>query len=366
MIYILFLPFFSFLVFVFHDFLPKNLILVAVCLFFALFAAFRGVDVAADLVVYQDWYAHRDEESGYLERPGYFEALYFLLNDVFSRIGINFRVFVGLLAFLAVFIKVNVLMGFAKSAWAAAVSVLIYSLTFYLLHEFTQIRAGLAVAFIFLALLALVHQKRLLFVLFVLTAAGFHSSALTAFTLLLPCCSARTRWIDWGLCSILGVLYLLFGGGISPGVVLLDWLSSFDPRVALYISMAESGQSLAANPLSASALLLLVLSLSLMRAEANPELFSTMDKHEMKALVLTRRSCLIGLIFLASFSPIPELALRLFEINIALLPVLAVIVFSQQGLLLQKLLLLLWTAVVAAIYIGREEGLVQPYVLFFS
>jgi len=364
-IYILVLPFFSFLIFAFHDFLPKNLILLAVCLFFAIFSAFRGIDVAADLVVYQDWYAHRDEENGYLERPGYFEALYFLLNDAFSKVGIHFRVFVGFLTFLAVFIKVNVLIGFSKNSWAAAVSVLIYALTFYLLHEFTQIRAGLAVAFIFLALLARVHQKRLLFVLFVLMAAGFHSSAVTAFILLLPCCTAGTRWIDWGLCSILGALYLLFGAEISLGVVLLDWLSSFDPRLALYISMAESGQSLAANPLSASALLLLVLSLSLMRVEVNPDLLSAMDKHEMKALVLTRRSCLIGLIFLASLSPIPELALRLFEINIALLPVLAVVVFSQQGWHLQKLLLLLWTVVVTAIYVGREEGLVQPYVLFF-
>lgn len=366
MIYILFFLFFSCFVFIVYDFLPKNLILVVICLFFALFAALREINVAADLLVYQDWYTNRDEGSGYLERPGYFEALYFLLNDTFSKIGINFRVFVGFLAFLAVLIKVNVLMSFAKSAWAAAASVLIYSLTFYLLHEFTQIRAGLAVAFIFLALLALVYQKRLLFLLFILTAAGFHSSAVVAFILFLPCCSTRTRWIDWGLCSILGVLYLLFGAGISLGVVLLDWLSSFDPRVALYISMAESGKSLAANPLSASALLLLILTLSLMRAEVDPELLSTMNKHEMKALVLTRRSCLVGLIFLTSFSHIPELALRLFEINIALVPVLAVIVFSQQSLFLQKLLLLLWTATVSAIYIGREEGLVQPYVLFFS
>jgi len=364
--YILILPLFSFFIFACYDFVPKSLNLVAGCLLFSIFAAFRGIDVGADLMVYQDWYTDRNEESGFLERPGYFEALYFLLNDIFSALGVHFRVFVGFLAFLAVFIKVSVLMSFSRNAWAVGAGVLIYALTFFLLHEFTQIRAGLAVAFIFLALMALVREKRMLFVLGVAMAAGFHSSAVMALLLLLPCCSPQTRWIDWALCGVVGALYLLFGGGFSPGVVLLEWLGSFDPRVALYISMAESGHSQAANPFSASAMLLLVLSLSLMRVEINPALVSGLDRHELKALVLTRRSCLIGLIFLASLSPIPELALRLFEINIALLPVLAVIVFSQQGWLVQKLLLLLWTVAVAVIYIGREEGLIEPYVLFFS
>ena len=366
MIYIVILPFLSFLIFIFYDLLPKNLNLLIVCLLFAFFAALRQIDVAADLGVYEDWYTFRDPENGFLERPGYFEALYFLLNDMFSALGIHFRIFIGLMAFLAVFIKMRVLVNFSKHGGAAAIGVLIYALTFFLLHDFTQIRAGLAVAFIFLALMARVHEKRLLFVLCVLAATGFHSSAVMAFMLLLPSHGTQTRWIDWGLCIMVSILYFLFSGGISPGAVLLDMLSTFDPRVALYISLADSGHSQTANPFSASAMLLMALALSLMRVDVDPERVSVMGRHELQALVLIRRSFLIGLIFLASFASIPELALRLFEINIALLPVLAVIVFSHQGWLLQKLLLLLWTVVVAAIYIGRDEGLVQPYVLFFS
>jgi hypothetical protein len=341
-----------------------------ICLLLAIllatFAAFRGPEVASDFLVYQDWYLHRDEETSFLERPGYFEALYFVLNDIFSVAGMQFRIFIGFLAFFAVFIKTNVLLSFARNAWAAGIGVLIYTLTFYLLHEFTQIRAGLAVAFIFLAFQALVHEKRTFFVFWVLVAIGFHSSAIMAFTLLLPYHGSHVRWLDWALLGVTGMVYVLAVLGMGLGVWLVDLLGAFDPRVALYISMAENGNSDAANPFSASAMLLLVLVVCLMEVGNNRQQSSGLDAPEVKVMVLVRRSILIGLSCLALFSPIPELALRLFEINIALLPILAAIVFSQQGWLLQKFLLLLWVCALTAIYIGREEGLVQPYVLFFT
>jgi len=337
-----------------------------VAIFLALFAAMRGGDVAADFMVYEDWYTARDGLSGFLERPGYFESLYFIWNDFSAAIGIPFRLFVGFLAFLAVFIKTNVILNFSRNAWAAGISVLIYTNTFYLLHEFTQIRAGLAVAFIFLAIQALVHEKRTVFVLWVLVAAGFHSSAVMAFMLLLPYHGSHARWLDWALLGVTGMVYALAALGIGLGVLLVDLLSAFDPRVALYISMAESGQSDAANPFSASAMLLLILVVCLMGVGNESRQMADLDMQQVKVMVLVRRSILIGLSCLALFSPIPELALRLFEINIALLPILAAIVFSQQGWLLQKFLLLLWACALTAIYIGREEGLVQPYVLFFT
>ena len=335
-------------------------------LLLALFAALRGADVAGDFTVYEDWYVHRDIENGFLERPGYFEALYFLLNDIFALQEVPFRFFVGLLAFVAVFIKIHVMTSFSKNAWAVAIGVLIYACTFYLLHEFTQIRAGLAVAFIFLALHALVGEKMLLFVLWVLVAAGFHSSAVMAFLLLLPYHGARARWVDWILFASTGIVFILATRGISLGGSLVDMLTKFDPRMALYISMAESGKSESANPFAVSALSLLVLTLALSWMENSRLEMSNLAEREVNVLVLVRRSLLIGLTCLALLSPIPELALRLYEINIALVPVMAVIIFSQKNWLFQKFLLILWGAAVTFVYIAREEGLVQPYVLFFS
>lgn len=343
---------------------------VAICLLLAVllatFAALRGPDVANDFTVYQDWYSYRDAENGYLERPGYFEALYFLLNDAFAAASVQFRIFVGILAFVAVFIKTKVILNFSKSSLAAGIGILVYLFTFYLLHEFTQIRAGLAVAFIFLAVQSLVNERRAFFFFWILVAAGFHSSAVVALLLLLPYHDARARWLDWVLLGVTGMIYVLAALGIGLDVLLIDLLSTFDPRVALYISMAEGGYSNAANPFAISAILLLLLALFLMGAHGDNKPMSELDMQDIKALVLIRRSVLIGLSCLALFSRIPEIALRLFEINTALIPILVAIVFSRQGWFLQKFLLLLWTSALIFIYIWREDGLVQPYVLFFA
>lgn len=346
--------------------MPAAVVCLLLAILLATFAAFRGPEVAFDFTVYRDWYAHRDEETGFLERPGYFESLYFVLNDVFSVAGMQFRFFIGFLAFFAVFIKTNVMLTFARNASAAGIGVLIYTFTFYLLHEFTQIRAGLAVAFIFLAIQALMHEKRAFFIFWILVAVGFHSSAIMAFTLLLPYHGSRVRWLDWALLGVTGMVYVLAALGMGLGLWLVDLLSAFDPRVALYISMAENGNSAAANPFSASAMLLLILVVCLMEVGKNRHHRSGLNAQDVKAIVLIRRSMLIGLSCLAVFSSVPELALRLFEINIALLPILVTIVFSREGWLLEKFLLLLWAFTLTAIYIGRDEGLVQPYLLFFT
>lgn len=339
---------------------------IAVSVFLATFASLRGSDVASDFTVYEDWYANRDLGIGLLDRPGLFESLYFRLNDIFSVNGIPFRIYIWLLAFMAVFIKIKVIASFAKSGRAVGVSVLIYAFTFYLLHEFTQIRAGVAIAFIFLAVRALVGGNRTHFALLVVLATGFHSSAVMALLLLLPYRGSRAHWIDWGLLVITGILVALAALGIAVGAAFIDVLAKFDPRLALYISLADSGQSEAANPFSVSALLLLALALSLIGVEFNRGKISNSDEQDAYAMVLVRRSILIGLSFLVSLSPIPQLALRLFEFNIVLVPIIAAIFFSRSGWLLQKGLLLLWTGVIAYVFIFRDEGLVQPYVLFFS
>lgn len=337
---------------------------IAIAVLMATFAALRGPDVASDFIVYEDWYVNRDLGNGFLERPGLFEAVYFLLNDFFVLIGIPFRFFIGFLAFTAVFMKTNVIVSFAKSGRAIGISVLIYAFTFYLLHDFTQIRAGLAIAFIFFAVRALVDGKRMYFVLLILLATGFHSSALMASLLLLPHRGSIARGIDWGLFLITGGVFLLAMRGVAIGAALVDVLTTFDPRIALYVSLAEGGQSEAANPFAVSALLLLALALSLAGIEFNRRLLDPLDEREELAIVLVRRSILIGLSCLVALSPIPEIAMRVFEINIALLPILAAIVFSHRGWLLQKSLLLLWTGAIFYVFIVRDEGLVRPYVFF--
>ena len=366
MVYLLFFIFVSLVVGVLFEITPRIFLCLVTAVFLSVFAAMRGADVAADFTVYEDWYTDRSGLGGFLERPGYFESLYFFVNDCFAATGVPFRFFLGFVAFVAVFIKTHVMISFTKDGGAAIVCMLIYAFTFYLLHEFTQIRAGLAVAFIFLAIQALIREKQQVFVLWVVVAAGFHSSAVMALLLLLPYHAAYARWLDWALLGITGMFYTFAVFGVGLGVLIIDLLSALDPRVALYINLAESGHSDASNPFAIPAMLLLTLALCLMGIHKGGQPTLGLQSQEVKAVVLIRRSMLVGLSCLALFSSIPELSLRLFEINIAFVPILAAIVFSQSGWLLQKFLLLFWASALAVIYIGREEGLVQPYLLFFA
>jgi hypothetical protein len=348
-----------------YSVIPTRLICVFVGFVLATFAAIRGPDVASDFMVYQDWYGRREVETGFLERPGYFEALYFLLNDIFVAAGIKFRVFVGFLALSAVFIKLKVILSFAGNSRAAGIGILIYANTFYLLHEFTQIRAGLAVAFIFLAVQSLVNERRTVFVLWVVVAAGFHSSAVMAFLLMFSYRGARARWIDSGLMFATGSVYILAIGGFSIGESLVGMLTTLDTRLDFYVSLTEGGQSEVANPFAASALLVLALALSLSSTGWTRLQSNILDARNVIAIVLVRRSILIGVTCLVSLTSLPALALRLFEIEIALLPILVVIIFSQRKWYLQKSIILCWVLVVSYLYIAREDGLVGPYVLSF-
>jgi hypothetical protein len=311
------------------------------------------------------WFSSRDIDNGFLGRPAVFEAVYFFLNDFFEACEIPFRIFIWFLAFVSVFVKVNVIVYFSKSSLAAGVSVLIYAFVFFLLHEFTQIRVGLAIACIFLAVRALVGGSRVHFLLFVALAAGFHSSALMALLLLLPYGSHRARWVDFCIYLLTAAVTVFTLSGAAVWDELLIALSSFDPRIALYVEYSIRGHSQASNPFPLTAILLLVLVVSLIGVEFIRDEKSTLEDRDVYIIVLARRSILIGFTCLVALSPVPELALRLFEIEIALIPILSAVIFSRKEWFFDKFLLLLWTGALAFIYISRDEGLVRPYVFFF-
>ena len=151
----------------------------------------------------------------------------------------------------------------------------------------------------------------------------------------------------------------------------------FDARVALYVSFAEKAHAEAANPLSVPALLLFALAMSLVGVEhrrsrpprPGAEVSEARLAHEASArrvLHLVRRGLLFGLVFLIAFAPIKEVALRLFEIFAALLPLLAAVLFSMRRHHASKLLLIGWAAATGFIYMLREEGLVKSYVVYFT
>jgi hypothetical protein len=351
-------------------FLVEDNCIVAIISFAAIlasFAALRGSDVAADFTVYESWYFDPSESNGLLDRAGLFEAIYFFLNNIFMQIGLPFRVFVWILAFSAVSLKTWVLFSFSRSAQAFAVALLIYTFSLYPLHDFTQIRAGLAVAVLFLAFRQLVEGHRWHFVWLVLMAAGFHSSALVAVLLLLPSRGRVGAFTHVALILVTLMFILLAASGTSAGAALAQVLIPLDPRLDLYLSGEDGAESLVANPLSLMVLLPFALVLSLMPASFNSS--ETEASYQIRgnyAITLACRSIIFGLCFLESMWEFQTVALRLYELHMSLIPILAALVFSRRALLLPKALLLLWAAGAAYFFVFRDDAPVHPYMWLFS
>lgn len=343
-----------------------GLVILLAAVVLAVFAALRGPEIASDFITYQSWYYQRQTDASFIARPGILEALYFFLSDLFAAAGLSFRYFVFAMAAVATYLKMRVMLRFSRTAMAYCVALLSYLLWFYLLHDFTQIRAGIAVAIVFLAFQELMQGGRIRFALLVLAAAGFHSSALLFLALLLPYGGPAGRVIHFSLIALSVLFIVLSAFGISAGIALATRLESFDPRLQFYIAGAMAEDSAIANPFPVMGVItfLLVMSLSRICWAA----IDGKDEHEPDAyaLLLISRSVLIGVCFLETMWMVQAIALRLYEITAALLPILVAIVFSRKGWMLQKMLALLWMLGAAYVAIFRADGLVRPYMVFFQ
>ena len=345
--------------------LSRSGIAIIVALLLATFAGLRGPGVAADFHTYESWYWARSIENGFLERPGYFEILYILLNDTSASLEIPFRLFLWGIALVAICIKVNVISSFAKNREALVGGIAVYAFSFYLLHEFTQLRVGLALAFVFLAFRAILNGNRCKCLVWIMVAMGFHSSSLLALLLIIPHRGFIARTFDIWLCMLTMIFYVLAMSGVAAGLSLVNALVEFDPRVALYVANFQAGLANDANPMAITSIVLLILALSLTSICRHKQLVSPMNDREMHAVFLIRRYMFVGLCCTVLFFPIPELAQRILEFSVALLPLLGAILFSERGWLLQKTLILIWTIGIAYHYI-MNAALVNEYVLYFS
>lgn len=345
---------------------PRTLSVFVVSVILATFAALRDAGVSADLTVYEDWYFNRITDSGFLPRPSVFEGLYFLLSDLFLEIGSPFRVFVWGAAFFAIALKVWVLLKYSKVAEAFVFALLAYFFSFYLLHEFTQIRVGMAMAVLFFAFQFLVNGRRVQFICFVLLATGFHSSALAALLLLLPYRGRIGNVIHVLLVLAAFVFIFLATLGFSAGVSAIQGVAHLDPRLDFYLSNFNGGGQETANPfpVMGGVALLLVLSLSDLCLKDDEQQFSC-EVREDDAIRLICRSILIGLCFLDSMWMVQTIALRFYEFFTAFMPILVGIVFSRREFFLQKGLALIWVFGAAYTSIFNGDGLVRPYVWLF-
>lgn len=149
----------------------KNILYICLTLLFISIAGFRLLGWANDTANYYEMVVYQDELR--LATKEFFFRLIIFLNDfIFNS---NFTVFLLIFAFLGVSIKMYV---FVKYSKIVMLSVILYFLTYFWLHEYIQIRAGVATGIFLLTIKDLSEGNAKKYFFKVFFAIMFHWSSI--------------------------------------------------------------------------------------------------------------------------------------------------------------------------------------------
>jgi len=134
------------------------------------------------------------------------EMFFLVVSKVVHKAGLNSFFLFLIFAAISLSIKFWLISTHSKDK---ALSLALFSSYFFLLHDSTQIRFGMAVAFAYLALHFLADNRKLLFSVTVIFAAVMFHNAVLVFLVMLLFTSARsTLWV-FGMIAVAFVLYPL-------------------------------------------------------------------------------------------------------------------------------------------------------------
>lgn len=154
----------------------NEIIYKIVCLLCVLFVAFREIGIDHDSLGYYNYYNMGDEMWVFAEPT--FGVISIFVKFIFN----DFRFLLIIYAIIGVVLKFIVIKRISEYRW---LTVLVYFSTFFLLHEFTQIRASVASGLFLLALIYLVKKRIMVYVGLILFACFWHYSALILLPLFL-------------------------------------------------------------------------------------------------------------------------------------------------------------------------------------
>lgn len=172
-------------------------ILLIVC------AAARPIGFDRDSPNYENFYMHPDNGLSEIS----VEPSFLMICKACSMFSQDVRLVFILFAFLGVALK---LYAIQKFRFMLFFPVLIYFSNFFMLHELTQIRVGVASALFLIAIPHLANGKRLVAFLILLLSCVFHYSALALLPFLFFDNSPLSRWKKIVLCGIIPVCYVMY------------------------------------------------------------------------------------------------------------------------------------------------------------
>jgi len=304
-------------------------LVIAVLVFMAVFTAYY-MSGSADYKGYVTYFLCSQNEFCLKSGELNFERSYALISNFFYtflfREGASWVI--AFYSTVALCIKLPLLQRYSRHF---GVALLCYAMYAWYVHEMTQIRIGLAIAFYWLAVIRLTQKRYVGAAVYFAFTLFFHVSTILGIVALLlrPLKTSSRRMLT--ICGLI----TLFGVGISDSPAFLGAILSFgfvDPRLATYsdaIGNIVSSTNFLTVYLIASATMLVMYALIVPHDEET----------ELERLSF-RLGC-FGLAYYGFLYWIPTVGLRGFEFFLCLLPFTAAGIFRSSKGILPKLLVIL-------------------------
>ncbi len=160
-------------------------------------------------------------------------SFYIIRNFVKYQLGFDFQMLLLTYAFLGVAFKLLAIRKLSPLVWA---SLLMYFSNYFILHEFTQIRIGVATGFLMLSIYYLGNKKYMLFYIFAALAIFFHQSCF--FVVIFPLLKNTEKHIKFYYWVVpIGYLLYFFNTYLNISIP----IPSLQDKVDLYEKATESG-----------------------------------------------------------------------------------------------------------------------------
>jgi hypothetical protein len=241
------------------------------------------------------------------------DPLYSSVVWVSGHLGMSSHVFYLSFASLALAVK---LAAIAKLADKEALSIALYMCSFFFLHEFTQIRASLAIGLWMLGL-SVLPQSRSRYFMWTLLGSFVHIQAVLGLLLYPIAVLLNSRWRAriFALAVVIVIVISTFG---IFDLLASNVINSFpDPRAAIYVALAMESP-VRPNPLSVMSLLAIFTALvGLLPGNRG----GVVMPFHLQIENFVFYSLILGSLSIALFASIPIAAFRISEHLFSLLPV---------------------------------------------
>ncbi len=317
--------------------------LIASSILLIIIAAFRG-SIGHDYEVYVLSYQYVSDGYPVLMEPSFVLISWLVLFTV-NKIELLFLIY----AILGVCAKVE---GIRRLSPFIMLSLLLYISNFFLLHEMTQIRAGVATGFFLIAVPNIAEKKFIKYFAYILLASFFHLSALVALPFYFLNQDRLNKYVFLGLIPLSYVIHLLHFDILSL-VSRLPFAYTQD-KLDIIERISTSGEAIRTNVLN-------VLQVSRVFFACLVVLLSHRLKSSSPHIFILIKLYAFSVCAMPLFSTVPELAFRLGElvgvVEIVLLPFL-IYVFKEKRL---TYFLLCCYALAVLMLNLHYNKLLQPY-----